>query len=247
MSKWQQAKVRQRIDWNSHLHSLQLESAPIGFVAGQYTRLGLEIDGQVIGRPYSFVNPPDEPSLEFYFNAIPNGPLSNALAGLQPGDSLLVSPQPIGFLVLDEVPDSKALWMLATGTAIGPFLSILATAQLWQRFEQVVLAYAVRQLSDLAYSERLDRFVEQHPDRFAWQPFVSREAVDGAMDGRITTALEDGSLEARFGLELNPAQTQLMLCGNPQMVQDVMALLEPKGFSKNLRRKPGQITVERYW
>ncbi|MEH6470778.1 MAG: ferredoxin--NADP reductase [Halopseudomonas sp.] len=247
MAQWQAGVVQENIAWTPALHSLRIKTGPIGFVAGQYTRLGLEIDDTLIARPYSFVNPPGASLLEFYFNAVPSGPLSNRLLALQPGDTIEVASPPSGFLVLDEVPQSRDLWLLATGTAIGPYLSILATPQPWQRFERIVLVYAVRYQQELSYRALLDQFVSGHPQQFAWLAFVSGESMEGAFSGRIPSAISNGRLEQYFGLPLTPEDSQVMICGNPEMVKDSMRVLKARGLQKNLRRSPGQISVERYW
>ncbi len=247
MSEWQAGRVVDNRGWNDHLHSLQIAAPATDFIAGQYTRLALDIGDTRVARPYSFVNPPGEATLEFYFNSVPGGPLSNRLIGMKAGEAIWVSAKPAGFLTLEEVPEGKELWMLATGTAIGPFLSILRTPAPWRRFQRVMLAYAVRYEGDLSYREVLDDIQAQHADRFHWLPFVSREQADGAMSGRIPAAIEDRSLEQRLNMELRADHSQVMICGNPEMVRDSIAVLKDRGLRKNLRHTPGQVTVERYW
>lgn len=247
MAQWQSGTVQQHIRWNEQLHSLRINTAPIAFIAGQYTRLGLEIDGTLVARPYSFVNAPGDPIVEFYFNTVADGPLSNRMATLEAGDSIEVSGAATGFMVLDEVLPGRDLWLLATGTAIGPFLSILAAGDVWQRFERVVLVYAVRFAADLNYSQLLDQFVEQHSQQFDWIAVVSRESHVGAMAGRVPVLIDNGALERHFGIDLSSTCSQLMVCGNPAMVKDALVVLKARGLNKNLRRIPGQVTVERYW
>src|SRR5205814_9077156 len=106
------------------LFSLRVEGPGLQFEAGQFVRLALDIDGERIARPFSFVNPPADPVHEFYGIVVPGGPLSPTLARLQPGDTLYLAPSPAGFLVLSEVPDAETLWLISTGTGIAPFLSI---------------------------------------------------------------------------------------------------------------------------
>ena len=247
MTQWQAGMVQENIAWSERLHSLQIDTAAIAFTAGQYTRLGLEIEGSLVARPYSFVNPPSDPILEFYFSRVSEGPLSSRLLALNAGDEIQLATPPSGFLVLDELPQSRDLWLLATGTAIGPFLSILATAQPWQRFERIVLVYAVRHQQDLSYRALLDGFAREHPTQFQWQAMVSRDPQPTDLSGRIPAAISDGLLEQRFDLALSAENSQVMLCGNPAMVKDAMVVLKQRGLEKNLRRSPGQVTVERYW
>jgi ferredoxin--NADP+ reductase len=193
------------------------------------------------------VNGPDNPLLEFYFVIVPGGPLTQRLVKLQPGDTVFIAPRGAGFFILDEVPAADNLWMLSTGTAIGPFLSILTTAEAWTRYTNIVLVHAVRTAGELTYSDEIKSLLEKHPAQLQFIPFVSREETDFAEFGRVTDAIVDGTLEARTGLQLDAATSQVMICGNPAMVRDTQAVLLERGMQKNRRREPGQITTEQYW
>ena len=115
--------------WTQQLYSLRIKSpTTVTFTAGQFGKLALDIAGERVARPYSFVNAPDDPVLEFYSIQVPTGPLSPQLAALTPGAPVWVPKAGSGFLVLAEIPVARHLWMLSTGTGIGPFLSILKTA-----------------------------------------------------------------------------------------------------------------------
>ena len=247
MTQWVEGSVVNLRQWTEELFSLQVRADIAPFIAGQFTRIALEIGGEIIARPYSFVNAPDNPVLEFYFITVPAGPLSHELNHLRPGDSILVAPRAAGFFILRELPDADTLWMLATGTAIGPFLSILGTPEVWERFKNIILVHSVRSARELTYQDTLKGLLEQHPDQLQVIPMVSRETVDHALGGRVTQAIEDGRLEARAGLSLEPDTSQVMICGNPGMVHDTTHLLEKSGFRKNRRREPGHITTEQYW
>lgn len=247
MSKWVEGKVVRLRRWTDKLYSLQLTADIAPFTAGQFTRLALDIDGERVARPYSFVNGPDNPLLEFCFVIVPDGPLTHHLILLNPGDPVFIAPRGAGFFVLDEVPEADTLWMLSTGTAIGPFLSILATDEVWQRFRRIVLVHAVRARQELTYGEEIEALLAAHPEQLQMIPFVSREDTDFAIKGRVPDAIEDGRLEERAGLPLVPESAQVMICGNPAMVRDTAAVLEARGMKKNRRRDPGHITVEQYW
>ena len=247
MSHWIQGHVVGKHHWTDELYSLRIDAAVEPFHAGQFTRLALDIDGERVGRPYSYVNAPEERPLEFYFITIPHGPLTDRLRQLQIGDPIWVGTRPGGFFTLASVPDARHLWLFASGTALGVFLSQLKTAEPWRRFSKVVLAHGVRTAGELTYQDDIARFTRDHGDRFVYIPFVSREETGFALRGRIPEALRDGRLERRAGIALTAATCQVMICGNPDMVRDTTAALEERGLKKNRRTDPGQITTENYW
>ncbi|WP_318487470.1 ferredoxin--NADP reductase [Photobacterium leiognathi] len=247
MADWIPAQVIANRHWNNDLFSLSLQANIEPFKAGQFTNLGLEIDGQMIQRAYSFVNPPQQPVIDIYATRVSEGLLSPRLHALTAGDTVFISARANGFFTLDEVPQGDHLWLLATGTAIGPYLSILRQGDVWHRFRKIVLIHAVRFAADLSYQAEITQLKQQYGDQLIVQPFVSREPSPLCLTGRIPQAIADGQLERHVGLTLQPEQSQIMICGNPEMVRDTKQALEARGFIKNLRRKPGQITMEHYW
>ncbi len=247
MSNWIDAKVIENIHWTDTLYSLRVEGDIESFQAGQFGRLGLMIEDQIVGRPYSFVSAPNEDFYEFYSISVEDGVISPKLAALKAGDHVYLGKNANGFLVLDEIPKSDDLWMMSTGTGIGPFLSILKTDTPWKRFKKCVLVHAVRNADELTYRELIDSIKEQHPDQFEYIPFVSREETDFALPGRIPAAIDNGTLEKRANLSIENGKSQIMLCGNPDMVKDAREALEKRGLTKNLRRTPGSISTENYW
>ncbi|MDP1293973.1 ferredoxin--NADP(+) reductase, partial [Klebsiella variicola] len=72
------------------------------FTAGQFTKLGLELDGERVQRAYSSVKAPGNPDLEFYLVTVPEGTLSPRLAALKPGAEVLGVSEAAGFFVLEE-------------------------------------------------------------------------------------------------------------------------------------------------
>lgn len=116
MADWVTGKVTKVQFWTDALFSLTLHAPVHPFTAGQFAKLGLDIDGERVQRAYSYVNAPDNPDLEFYLVTVPDGKLSPRLAALKPGDEVQIVSDAAGFFVLDEIPDCDTLWMLATGT-----------------------------------------------------------------------------------------------------------------------------------
>ncbi|ATG72927.1 ferredoxin--NADP(+) reductase [Zobellella denitrificans] len=245
MAEWIRGRVKARRQWSDSLFSLVVEAEVAPFKAGQFTKLALETEEKKVARAYSYVNAPGQDP-EFYLVTIPEGQLTPHLAGLAAGDEVLVQRQAAGFLTLDEVPPGRDLWLIATGTGVGPFVSILAEGACWERFEHIVLVHGVRFTDELGYRERILALTNDRAG-FHYVPFVSREAAAGAEPGRITQAIADGRLEARVGLSFSPEHSRIMLCGNPQMVRDSIQELKRRGLEKHLRRRPGQILMENYW
>jgi ferredoxin--NADP+ reductase len=240
--KWLPARVTENRHWTDALFSLRVEGPRLAFEAGQFVRLALDVEGERVARPFSFVNAPADPALEFYGIVVPEGPLSPRLARLAPGDTLFVASNPAGFLVLSELPDAESLWLMSTGTGIAPFLSMLRTETPWERYRNVVLVHAVRHARELVYREEIGQL-----KNLKYLTFVSREAAPGSLAGRIPAAIADGRLEAAAGLRLAAESSQVMLCGNPDMLKDTTAALVARGMKKHRRRSPGQITVESFW
>lgn len=239
--------------WNDALFSFRTTRDPgFRFDSGQFVMMGLETDGRPLLRAYSIASANWEEHLEFFSIKVPNGPLTSRLQHLKPGDPVLVSRKPTGTLVLDDLKPGKHLYLLGTGTGLAPFLSIVRDPQTYQRFDKIVLAHGVREISDLAYAHQLERELPQHEylgelvrDQLIYYPTVTREPFRHR--GRITDAIADGLMSAAVGLPpLNPQSDRVMLCGSPAMLDDLGALLEGRGFKVSPRtREPGDYVIER--
>ena len=220
--------------------------AKVNFIAGQFNRLALDIDGELVARAYSFVNAPSEPTLEFYANLVPEGVFSKNLIGLRAGDEVMVSTRPSGFLTLDETPDGDNLWLLATGTGVGPFISLLRTGEVFARFRRVVVVHAVRYASELNYDDELRAHCQRQAS-LQYLPIVSRETVADTLGGRIPQAIAENALQAQARVDITPEHSRVLLCGNPAMIVDTSAQLAELGLRRHRRRAPGQILTEKYW
>ena len=253
--KFIEARVVGRIDHTPTLFSLQFDGELAAFTAGQFCRVGLllpdaERNEDIVMRAYSLVNAPGERPYEIILSkveAAAGGVLSPYLHALKVGDVLYASPRSNGFFTMPEVPDAKVLWGLSTGTAIGPYLSFMKTDAPWQKFERIVFVHAVRTTAELTYRDQIDAIARRYGERFQYIPFVSRELFPGAMQGRIPAAINEGALEARAGIALTADTAHCMLCGNPDMVKDTMAVLQARGLRKHRPKHTGHITVEAYW
>ena len=223
------------------------------FRAGQFARLGVyKPSGSIVWRAYSVVSAPHDDYLEFFSIVVPGGEFTSELSRLRSGDELLVEKQATGFLTLDRFPDGRDLWLIGTGTGLAPFLSILQDLEAWQRFERIVLVYSARDRGELAYQELIAElpqreWLEGAGHKLQYIPLVTREQVPGALHARVTTLIENGELERAAGLALEPEHSRIMLCGNPQMIEDTRAALKARNLNLALTRRPGQVAVENYW
>ena len=246
MAGWLQGKVVDNRRHNDYLTALIIDVELDGYEAGQFVRIGLPEADDVLARPYSLVNTPEEQYLEVYFNIVEEGPLSPRLFALQAGEDILVADNPSGFLTISEIPDCKHLWMIATGTGIGPFLAILKSVPVWQRFDKVVLCYSASYAGELAYQQTIQQALEHHADRFIYVPVVTREKHQDALGERIPALMRSGKLETRTGITINADDSHVMMCGSSNMITDVSAELTSRQMRKHRRRNPGHFTTEKY-
>jgi ferredoxin--NADP+ reductase len=246
LATWITGTVIKKICWTNELFSLRIKVQLPPFNPGQFVRVGLDIEGERIGRPYSLVNAPEDELLEIFFNIVPEGPLSPALAKLQEGDEIYLGDRAHGFLTLDSLPPSRYLWMLATGTGVGPFLSILRSGDAWDKYERIILAYSVKTKREQAYLEDILNLVEKNHPKLNFLSFITQENVPGTFNKRITTALESGELGSSVGLTPEPETSHFMMCGNSNMIKDVSEFLGELGMQRHLRHAPGHITTEKY-
>ena len=223
------------------------------FTAGQFVRLGVtKADGSTVWRAYSVVSAPFDEYLDFFSIVVPCGEFTSELSRLRVGDTLMVERQATGYLTLNRFVDGRDLWLLGTGTGVAPFLSILQDFEAWEKFERIILVYSAREAKELAYQALIKElgereYLAEYAHKLTYLPIVTREQHPGALNGRITTLIENGELERAAGLELSPEHSRVLICGNPQMVDDTRQLLKKRDMNLSLSRRPGQVAVENYW
>jgi ferredoxin--NADP+ reductase len=244
---WVESKILGRQLWADGLITLQLEAVVAAFIPGQFVNLGLDLGGERVKRSYSLASAPGAPS-EFYLSHVPAGVLTSPLFARQPGETVWIDDRALGFFTLQHVPEARDLWLLATGTGLGPFLAMLRAPDIWQRFAHVVLVHGVREVAHLGYAALLETWAKQHGEQFTYVPVVSREAApSGALAGRLPQLIASGELERRAELGLTLEHSHVLLCGNPSMITDVTAVLAERGMQKHRPRKPGHFSFESYW
>lgn len=221
------------------------------FTPGQYARLGLaDANGNMLWRAYSIVSGLNDDELEFYVIDVPGGAFTSILGGLQTGATVWVEKQSFGFMTADRFVDGEDLWMLATGTGLGPFISILKEPAVWQKYRHLILVHSVRYSSELAYQDTLAALRQRHgnmPAELRILHTTTRDPELASLQGRVTTLLENGALEKAAGLVMTVETSRVMICGNPQMIEDTRKLLHQRGMRPCRRALPGQFLTENYW
>ncbi|MFV5385511.1 ferredoxin--NADP reductase [Acinetobacter junii] len=237
--------------WAHNLFSFTMtRPAHFKFTAGQFARIGLIVNGELVVRAYSVVSSPFDENLEFFSIVVPDGAFTSNLQHLEIGDELYLDKTAYGYLTLAryQLPLAHDLWLLATGTGLAPFLSMLQDFETWTKYQHIHLIYSVRSTAELAYVDRIQEIAESFGEGhtgFKFVPIITRDP-NATLHDRLPVLIENGELEKVVGLSLNPATSHVMLCGNPQMVEDTKDALKQRGLSMN-RRGEGNIAVENYW
>jgi ferredoxin/flavodoxin---NADP+ reductase len=237
--------------WTDRLMSIRTTRGPaLRFQSGQFTMIGLQVDGKPLLRAYSIASPHYEDHLEFYSIKVQEGPLTSRLQHVAVGDQLIVGPKPVGTLMLDNLLPGRNLWFLATGTGIAPFLSLMRDPAAYERYENVVLVHGCREYAELAYGAKMvedlcsNELISEFGNKLVYRALTTRET--SANQGRITDMISDGRLWAVTGLpELNPAQDRVMICGSTAMTMDLTEIMLARGFVEGSAFVPGGFVYEK--
>jgi ferredoxin--NADP+ reductase len=238
--------------WDENLFSFRTSRDPsFRFDNGHFTMLGLELDGRPLLRAYSIASANYEEELEFFSIKVADGPLTSRLQNLRVGDELLLSRKPTGTLVVDNLLPGRNLFLVATGTGLAPFLSIIKDPQIYERFERVILMHGVRYRSELAYADTItdelpdnEYFGDAVREKLIYYPSVTREPF--RTNGRLTDLLSSGKLFRDLALTpFDLDADRFMLCGSPAMLRDSCSLLNARGFCESRRGVVGHYVIER--
>ena len=252
MSNLNQETVTAVRHWTDKLFSFTATRDPaFRFLSGQFTMIGLQVDGKPLLRAYSMASAVYDEQLEFFSIKAPNGPLTSRLQHLKPGDPILVGRKPVGTLVQDSLMPGRTLYLLGTGTGLAPFASIIRDPDVYDRFEKIVLVHGCRFIAELGYGQELVASLPENEflgdlvrEKLLYYPTVTREKFTHR--GRITHLLETSKLTEDLGLPpLGPDNDRVMLCGSPAFLADMVGLLERSGFEEGSAHQPGQYVIEK--
>lgn len=224
--------------------------ASFRFRSGEFVMIGLPNAEKPVFRAYSICSPSWDETLEFFSIKVPDGPLTQHLQKIAPGDIVLMRRKPTGTLINDALTPGKRLWMFATGTGIAPFASLIRDPETYEKFGHIYLVHTCRLKAELKYGEDLvealpeDLLVGEHADRLTPYATTTREA--SPRRGRITTLLENGALASDLAVPpLAPEEDRVMICGSMDMLKDVRKLVEAAGLTEGANNRPAEYVVER--
>jgi ferredoxin--NADP+ reductase len=237
--------------WNDTLFSFKTSRDPsFRFKNGHFVMIGLETEGKPLMRAYSIASANYEEELEFLSIKVQDGPLTSRLQKIKVGDEILISRKPTGTLILDNLLPGKNLWLIATGTGLAPFMSIIKDPDVYEAFDKVIITHGVRYVTELAYQHEIEAlpqnefFGEMVEGKLLYYPTVTREPFRHT--GRLTHAMESGKITQDLGLsELNVENDRFMICGSPSMLKDTCAILNSMGFKEARGGDMGHYVVER--
>jgi ferredoxin--NADP+ reductase len=252
MSAFNKEQVLSVHHWTDSLFSFTTTRDPgFRFQNGQFTMMGLEVDGRPLLRAYSMASANHEESLEFFSIKVADGPLTSRLQKIREGDTVLVGRKATGTLIVDNLLPGSRLLLLSTGTGLAPFASLIKDPDVYDRFEKIVLVHGCRQVSELAYGERLVRNLETDElfgpilkDKLIYYPTVTREPFRNR--GRITDLITSERLFNDVDLKPLDIETdRLMLCGSPSMLEDLRRTFRQRGFAEGNHSEPGHFVIEK--
>lgn len=226
--------------WSEHTFSFKTTRDPsLRFAAGEFTMMGLEIEGRPLLRAYSIVSPPWAEELEWLSVKVQNGPLTSRLQHIQVGDQVVIKPKPVGTLRNEALTDGAELWLLATGTGLAPFMSLIRDLDTLERWPKINLVHSVRSRSDLAYFDELTSAFSDSELHEMVQPILKYiPIVTGEGDARITEQLGNE-------LGIDPKNHRVMICGNMQFNEQVEQWLIAQGMQEGTMDNPGDYVLER--
>ena len=252
MSAFNEERVLSVHHWTDRLFSFKTtREASLRFSNGHFTMIGLRVNDKPLLRAYSIASANYEDHLEFLSIKIEDGPLTSRLQHIKPGDSIIVGRKPTGTLVVDYLLPGRRLYLLATGTGLAPFMSIVRDPTVYEQFEQIVLVHGVRIVDELAYHDLLTENLPSHEflgdlvsTQLRYYPTVTRQGF--RTTGRIPDLMSSGKLFADLGLpDIDSKEDRVMICGSPGMLRDLKHLLEERGFREGNTSAPGEFVIER--
>tara|TARA_B100000963_G_scaffold361900_1_gene400667 strand:- start:1182 stop:1943 length:762 start_codon:yes stop_codon:yes gene_type:complete len=221
---------------------------PNKFNNGEFAMIGMESEGKKIMRAYSIASANHEDFLEFLSIKIEDGPLTSKLQHIKEGDEILVNPRSTGTLVIDYLLPGRNLYLIATGTGLAPYMSIIKDPLTYERFEKVILTHTVQYANELAYHEELNFFNDKWKQvtKGNFRYFTTLTQEDWPRKGRITNWITSNDLYTQTtGEALDTEKDRFMVCGSQGLNKDLIEHFESLGMEEGNTSIPGKFVIEK--
>ncbi|MGW5931347.1 ferredoxin reductase, partial [Streptomyces anulatus] len=128
-----------------------------GHTAGQYVRIGVDVDGVRLWRAYSITSPTNrrDGRVTITVKAIPDGKVSNHLVRRAKPGTLIQLDQSTGDFVLTRTKPAKVLYLTA-GSGITPVMGMLRDTE----FDDVVMVHCAPRPQDVIFRQELHDLVK---------------------------------------------------------------------------------------
>ncbi len=230
MVKEAKAQISEIIKYSENLwvFRFNLKGSELNFVPGQFVMLSIpglvDANGQKVSRAYSISSAPEQDYVELCIVRHRDGSLSPTLFKLKAGDEAILS-GPFGKFLMKK-PVKPQTVFIAGGTGIAPIISMLRHLYLKGFNEPLWLFYSVGQPELLLFREELLAYRENNKLKLVIstsKPNPGWKWEKGRVTDTFPTFAPEISKKASF-----------YICGPPQMVPDVILMLEELGFKKEL-------------
>lgn len=244
-------KILNVVHWNHNFFSFfTTKQKRFRFNNGQFILIGLNNNKcyKLIIRAYSIVAPNYSNYIEFFSITINKGKFTSLLKNIKIGDYIIISTKSSGTLILDNIQIGNCFYLLATGTGLAPFISLIQDPLLYKRFKKVILIHGVSYINELSYKAFINKqiFYKKNvniTNKLIYYPTITRDKY--ITKGRITELLIQGNLFKVLKLPyLNFHYDKLMLCGNRTMLQYLTKYLTNLYFKFSIINNPKDFVIE---
>lgn len=237
--------------WTDTLFSFRVtRPKSLRFRSGEFLMIGLEGDKKPLLRAYSVASPSWDDELEFYSIKVPDGPLTSRLQKIEAGDAVIIRSKPTGTLVLDALIPGKRIWLIASGTGLAPFASLIRDPELYEKFDEVILTHTCRTLAELDYGANLVSNLAEDPlvgeaawSKLKYYPTTTRQTSQ--YEGRITDLLRSGKVYHDLDVDPLNASDRVMICGSMGLNTEIRDICVGVGLEEGSNARPAGFVLEK--
>lgn len=199
------------------------------YASGQFITIHFEKDGSKLRRSYSLANPPKQDNtIEFAAGYVEDGPGTELLFNLKPGDKININ-GPFGRLLLRDTAPHRYI-LVATSTGVTPYRAMIPDlTEMLQKDSgmKIDILLGVQNREEILYADDFNAFAQAFPKQVRFIPCLSRQPEEELLEGERVGYVQHAFQE----LKPNPADDLVYLCGNPGMIDEAFDYLKELGFT----------------